>query len=96
MGSIFHLNIFEEINTESLLKLRANGFEILCADLEGENIFNYRSEKKKVLILSSESQGPSEEIQTISDKKICIPKIGNAESLNVASASAILLAELTK
>jgi TrmH family RNA methyltransferase len=96
MGSVFHVNIYEEVKEESLLKLIENGFEILCADTEGENIFTYRSQKKKILILSSESHGPSKEFEKISDKKICIPKIGNAESLNVASASAVLLSILTK
>jgi len=96
MGSVFHLNLYEDVNASQLNKLRENDFEILCADTEGENVFTYRSEKKKILILSSESHGPSKEIEKISDKKICIPRIGNAESLNVASASAVLLAHLTK
>ncbi|MCW9064739.1 MAG: RNA methyltransferase [Ignavibacteriaceae bacterium] len=96
MGSVFHVNIFEDVKTEALNRLREKGFEILCADTEGENVFTYRSEKKKILILSSESHGPSKEIEKVSYKKICIPKIGNAESLNVASASAVLLAQLTK
>lgn len=96
MGSIFHINIFEEVKTELLLKLKEKGFEILCTDTEGENIFTYSSEKKKILILSSESHGPSNDIEKLSDKKICIPKIGSAESLNVASASSVLLAVLTK
>lgn len=96
MGSVFHLNLYEDINASQLNKLWENDFEILCADTEGENVFTYRSDKKKILILSSESHGPSKEIEKISDKKICIPRIGNAESLNVASASAVLLAQLTK
>jgi TrmH family RNA methyltransferase len=96
MGSIFHLNIYEDVDENLLSKIKEKGFEILCADTEGENIFTYRSEKKKILILSSESHGPSIKIEKIYDKKICVPKIGNAESLNVASASAVLLANLTK
>lgn len=96
MGSVFHVNLFEEVRADSLLKLKRQGYEILCADIEGENIFTYQSETKKVLILSSESHGPSKEIEKLSDKKIYIPKIGDAESLNVASASAVLLAQLTK
>jgi len=96
MGSVFHIRLFEEVGTEALLKFKSKGFEILLADTEGENVFTYTSDKKKILILSSESHGPSKEIESISNKKICIPKIGNAESLNVASASAVLLAQLTK
>jgi len=96
MGSVFHINLFEEIDSKKLLILKERGYDILCADTEGENVFTYRSSKKKILILSSESHGPSEEIELVSDKKICILRIGNAESLNVASASAVLLAFLTK
>lgn len=96
MGSVFHLNLFENFNEILLNNLKNDGFEILCADTEGENVFIYQSEKKKILILSSEAHGPSKEIEKICDKKICIPKIGNAESLNVASASAVILALLTK
>lgn len=96
MGSVFHLNLFENITSANLDELRSAGFEILCADIEGENIFSYQSKKKKILILSSESHGPSKEFVKISDKKITIPKLGSAESLNVASASAVLLAHLTK
>jgi TrmH family RNA methyltransferase len=95
MGSVFHVNLFEEVKPKQLNDLKETGFEILCADTEGENIFNYRCDKKKILILSSEAHGPSKEIEKLSDKKICIPKIGNAESLNVASASAVMLAILT-
>ena len=96
MGSVFHINLFEEVDAKSLFKLKSQGYEILCADLEGENIFSLRKNKKTILILSSESHGPSKEFLEISDKKICIPKIGDAESLNVASASAVLLAIFTK
>jgi len=96
MGSIFHINIYEDIDAEILSDLKREGFEILCADIEGENVFSYNSERKKVLILSSESHGPSKDFEKISDKKISIPRIGNAESLNVASASAVLLAQFTK
>jgi RNA methyltransferase, TrmH family len=96
MGSVFHLNIYENINSDNLDNLKKNGFEILCADTEGENIFTFRSTKKKILILSSESHGPTTEFEKISHNKITIPKLGNAESLNVASASAVLLAQLTE
>jgi len=96
MGSVFHVNLFENINASKLDKMKIGGFEILCADMEGDNVFTYRSDKKKILVLSSEAHGPSTEIEKISDKKICIPRIGKAESLNVASASAVLLAILTK
>lgn len=96
MGSVFHVNLFEDVNDTLVNNLKKADFEILCADLKGENIFTYKSDKNKILILSSEAHGPSKELESISDMKICIPKLGNAASLNVASASAVLLAQLTK
>jgi TrmH family RNA methyltransferase len=96
MGSVFHVNLFENIGADELSCLKKNDFEILCADTEGENIFTYKNDKQKILILSSEAHGPSKEIEKISDKKISIPRFGKAESLNVATASAVLLAQLTK
>jgi len=96
MGSVFHLNLFEDVKPNLLNDLKGKGFEILCADTNGENIFTYQSETKKLLVLSSESHGPSKDFEKISDKKISIPRIGNAESLNVASASAVLLSHFTK
>lgn len=96
MGSVFHINLFENISANNLIELKSSGYEILCADTEGENIFTYQSETKKLLVLSSESHGPSKDFEKISDKKISIPRIGNAESLNVASASAVLLSHFTK
>jgi TrmH family RNA methyltransferase len=94
MGSIFHVNIFQMKNYTEIESLKAKGYELICADISGENIFNYKLKKKQVIIFSSEAHGPSEEIIRLVDKKITIPKIGNAESLNVASASAVILAEL--
>ena len=96
MGSIFHLNIFEEVTAAKLIDLKNKGFKILCTDLEGENIFKYKPAKKAVIIFSNEAHGLSDEIKNIADKKLTIPRKGKAESLNVASASAVILAELTK
>lgn len=96
MGSVFHLNIYEEIDSSAIKQLKDNGFEILCSDVKGENVFSFNRKEKIVLTLSNESHGPSNEIKNLADQKISIPGKGNAESLNVASASAVILAELTK
>jgi TrmH family RNA methyltransferase len=96
MGSIFHIDIIEITDFFEVEKLKASGYDILCADTKGDIIFNYENKKKKIIVFSNEAHGPSEEILKYINNKITIPKIGNAESLNVASASAVILAELTK
>jgi len=96
MGSVFHVNIFEDVTLDEIPVLKKSGYEFLCGDIEGENIYNFRKGKQTLLFLANESRGPSEKLLSITDKKITIPGKGKAESLNVASASAIILAELTK
>jgi TrmH family RNA methyltransferase len=95
MGSIFHSKIFEDISEKDLETLKKRGYKILCADLTGKNIFDYKPPDNYVIIFSNEASGPSEKIISLSDERITIPKIGNAESLNVASASAVILAKFT-
>lgn len=96
MGSVFHLDIKEEKDFYTKLKeLKQKKFAVFCADIEGENIFKCRIENKKVIAFSNEANGPSEKLLNLTDKKITIPKMGKAESLNVASAAAIILADIS-
>ncbi len=96
-GSVFHLNIFYESNFYGVLEEQKKlGYKILCADLNGENLYNFTKSGKMILILANEANGPTEKLLEICDSKITIPKKGDAESLNVASASAVLLSQLTK
>jgi TrmH family RNA methyltransferase len=96
MGSIFHLNIFENTDVVVLQELKNNGYQIICSDLKGEDLFNFRRPDKLVLIFSNEAHGPDEKILETADHVISIRKKGKAESLNVASASSVILAILTK
>lgn len=97
MGSFFHVNIFEEKNFYSKLsELQEIGYNIIYTDLTGEDIFKFRKPEKTIIIFSNEAFGPTNELKQIANYSLSIPKIGKAESLNVASASAVILSELTK
>ena len=96
MGSVFHINIYDNVFPQEIFpELKSKGFKILCADLEGLNVFDYRIDTKSVLIFSNESAGPSTGLLNFIDNKITIPRRGSAESLNVAGASAVILSQLT-
>jgi len=95
MGSVFHLNIFVDITLKEITPLKNYSYSFICSDVEGKDVFDFSWNDKIILFLSNESKGPSQELLSITDLKITIPRKGNAESLNVASASAIILAELT-
>jgi len=97
MGSIFHINIHTSENIYGTLKaLKNNGKSILCADMNGENIYTTSKNKYPVLVFSNETNGPTEKLLEISDSLITIPKFGEAESLNVATAAAVIISEFVK
>jgi TrmH family RNA methyltransferase len=96
MGSIFHLNIIEKYNAEKLNGFVDKKFNLIGTDIHGKNIYDYKFHDKFVLIFSNEGNGPSPEIQNLVSERITIPKFGNAESLNVASAFAAIMGYLRK
>lgn len=63
---------------------------IFAADLTGENVHTVNFSKGGVLLMGSESHGISRNLQKLPLKKITIPSHGEAESLNVAIATAII------
>lgn len=66
------------------------------AMLSGENFRSVPYEKNALLIMGNEGNGVRPSIEKQITKAVTIPRIGEAESLNVATATAILLAEITK
>ena len=69
------------------------------ADMDGENVYKNSLPKDAILIMGNEANGISDEIRNIVDAKISIPRFGKmqeTESLNVATATAILLSEFRR
>jgi len=96
-GSFFHLTVIIDDNLiQSLDSFKNKGYKILCADITGKNIYHYKKSEKEVIVFSNEANGPSTELLNIAEERVTVPKKGMAESLNVASASAVILSELTK
>ncbi len=96
-GSVFHLAIVQVENLiKTLTTLKQKGYSILCADITGKDIYQYNKSAKEIIVFSNEANGPSNKLLTIANEKITVSKKGKAESLNVASASAVILSELTK
>jgi TrmH family RNA methyltransferase len=64
------------------------------AMLNGKNYKETNYPKDAILIMGNEGKGVRPEIEAFIDFPITIPRFGEAESLNVATATAILLAEI--
>lgn len=97
MGAVLNLNIIgsEDFN-ETLNEFSNKGYTILTADMEGETLFEYSPKGKNIIVFCNEANGPTDDLLNLCDEKITIPKIGHVESLNVACASSVILAEFTK
>lgn len=64
---------------------------VIAADMRGKNARSFSFPKRGILLLGSESHGIAEELQDAITDTVTIPRIGGAESLNVAVAGAIIL-----
>ena len=97
MGSITRVKI-HYVDLPVFLK-ENNSHDLLGTFLEGENLYTSKFQKDSIIILGNEANGISQEIENIIDKKINIPQFGhsqNTESLNVATATAIVLGEIRR
>ena len=72
---------------------------VYTADMDGENVYKSTLPEKAVLVMGNEANGISDEISEIVKHKLTIPRFGEikqTESLNVATATAILLSEFKR
>jgi len=93
MGSLFRLSVVEGITVKEIVRIAAQkNFTLVCSVLGGEDYRKVKLPKNSLLFFSNESRGVSPELLTPQTLQIAIPGKGRAESLNVSSAAAILLA----
>ncbi|MCP4631762.1 MAG: RNA methyltransferase [candidate division Zixibacteria bacterium] len=91
-GYIFNQPIYDNILRDNLIELKKTGYKLISADSEAENSINrYKCPRKAILILGNEPHGISGEIGSIVDISLKIPTDSNVDSLNVASAGAIMM-----
>lgn len=93
MGSIARVQITYLDVSEFLAE---TDLPIYGAFMQGETLYNTALPKKGILILGNEGSGISNTVSELCDTRISIPQYGvqTTESLNVATAAAILLSEI--
>jgi TrmH family RNA methyltransferase len=92
MGSLFRVAWREEELPALLAGLPAGHF---CAGtfLEGENLYAAELPREGILVLGNEGRGIRTETGNCLKHRITIPRFGQAESLNVAMAAAVICGE---
>jgi TrmH family RNA methyltransferase len=96
MGSLTRISIHY---TDLENYLSATNLPTFIADMDGENVYKTVLPKEGILIMGNEANGVSEEVKKQIQHKISIPRFGKTqetESLNVATATAILLSEFKR
>jgi TrmH family RNA methyltransferase len=94
-GSAFRLPIVQANWPEVVRVLRAGGFELWGAAMQGYPITGATADRV-ALVVGNEGAGLSLEVLESLDRLVSVPTRGSAESLNVAAAAAILLYELVR
>jgi TrmH family RNA methyltransferase len=96
MGSISRVNV-------NYLDLKAflveTNLPIFGTFMNGENIYKSKLPKKGIIVMGNEANGISSEIEELIQNKLTIPRFSDAqktESLNVATATAIVLSEFRR
>lgn len=96
MGSLARVNVVY-LNLNDYLK--TCNLPVYGTLLEGKNIYSEKLNRNAVVVLGNESNGISATIQKFITQKITIPRFGTlqeTESLNVATATAIVLSEFCR
>ena len=96
MGSISRVNVVYG-NLETFLS--QTKLPIFGTFMDGNNIYQEELPKEGIIIMGNEANGISTSVEKLVSDRIAIPRFGNlqvTESLNVATATAIILSEFKR
>ena len=99
MGSIARVNIIYKDMNDFLKGGNALNFPIYGAFMEGANVYEQKIPSEGILVLGNEANGIRPQTEAHIKRKLSIPQFGNSketESLNVATATAVLLSEFRR
>lgn len=97
MGSLFHLPIIEGDLQTILEKVQKKSIEIISTGLKGKNhCYDQDFTRGIWIVIGNEAQGVSKYVSPYIRKEILIPMVGQAESLNAAMATTVLLYEASR
>lgn len=96
MGSLARVNVHYQDLRGFIKKTR---LPVIGTFMEGENVYKTALPAAAILILGNEANGISPEVESLCTRRLSIPRFGalqQTESLNVATAAAILLSEFRR
>ena len=92
MGSISRVAVVYE--DPAVMIRRTPGVPVYTAVLQGEGLYGIGRIGQGLIVIGNESKGIRPEVQELATRRVTIPRIGQAESLNAAVATGIILSHL--
>ena len=101
MGAITRVKTYQtDESFFQLLNIHRPGFDVYGTFLNGENLYNVSLSPQAVIVMGNESKGISDEVAQYVNRHLLIPPYPTgeptSESLNVATATAIVCAEFRR
>lgn len=98
MGSLFHLPVVEDVTTSELSEYAAkHGMNLWVTALDASGIYYQKDLRSPAaIVFGNEGRGVSSELLEYASGRLYIPIHGQAESLNVAVAAAVVLYEAVR
>jgi RNA methyltransferase, TrmH family len=98
MGSAFRLPLISNVRLPELVDFcRKNGLKLIAAEAEGGRPYSDFDWKTPVaVLLGQEASGLDKSAAALVDERLSIPMLAGVESLNVATAAAVLLYEAAR
>ena len=96
MGSISRVNV-SYINLEDFIS--KTSLPVFGTFMNGENIYSTTLPQEGIIVMGNEANGISKEVENSIQHRLTIPRFGTlqkTESLNVATATAIILSEFRR
>jgi len=96
MGSVTRVQI-EYVDLPAYLN--ATALPVFGTFMDGDNIYEEKMPQNAILIMGNEANGISDAVKSLVTRKIAIPRFGalqKTESLNVATATAVVLSEFKR
>lgn len=93
MSGIFLVNVFVRERKELLEVIDC---PIYVADMNGEDVFSFKAEKRHVLVIGNEANGVSTELKNLATNRLSIPMENDIESLNAGVSAGVIMYALKK
>lgn len=96
-GAASHVKIARVTNINDTIRMLKDNFvNVVCADMEGQNIYESHLSGDIAVVIGSEGHGVKTLTKKLCNQTISIPQYGKVNSLNASVASGIICFEIVR